>query len=273
MNDIKIVIATREEFTFPQNNAFLPVQVGKKIAKVKISIQGDDEGENISSKQPNYSEVTALYWAWRNLKNYQYIGLNHHRRYFCHSKKYQHSVYLTKKEFKKNPNIISIPKYKTILKKHDIIKVKPFTYYHSVEAVLTNILSKDDLFILENLIKENYPEYYSTYIKFMRYNNKISSCNMFISNFNLFDKYSTWLFDVLFEYEKRVQISPYIESARIFGFISEALFNVFCLKHKLKVKYLSIYVIRDDVKRENHLIYTLKNIRRNISFFFNKPKR
>lgn len=107
----------------------------------------------------------------------------------------------------------------------------------------------------------------------MRYNNKISSCNMFISNFNLFDKYSTWLFDVLFEYEKRVQISPYIESARIFGFISEALFNVFCLKHKLKVKYLSIYVIRDDVKRENHLIYTLKNIRRNISFFFNKPKR
>ena len=50
----------------------MPVQVGKRIAKVKISIQGDDEGENISSKQPNYSEVTALYWAWRNLKNYEY---------------------------------------------------------------------------------------------------------------------------------------------------------------------------------------------------------
>jgi len=273
MTDIKILIATHEEFPLPQNDIFLPIQVGKKIAENKMNIQGDDEGDNISEKNPNYCELTALYWAWKNFRNIEYIGLNHYRRYFCSSNKLQHTIFLSEKEFEKERDSISIPDYKNTLKKYDIIKVKPFTYYHSIEAVLTKILSTEDLKILEQLIKEKYPNYYKTYIDYMRYNNKISSCNMFIMKFQIFEEYCRWIFELLFELEKRVLISPYIVPARIFGFLSEALFNIYCIENKLKIKYHSIYVIRDDVHPENILIYTLKNIRRNISFFFNKPKR
>jgi len=273
MSDIKILIATHTDFSFPSKPQFLPIQTGKKIARVKLNIQGDDEGDNISEKQPNYNEITALYWAWKNLKNIEYIGLNHHRRYFCETNKFQHSILIKEEEYKKKNDFISIPDYQLILKTYDIIKVKPFTYYHSIESVLTSILCKEDLMILETLIKEDYLDYYPYYIEFMRYNNKISSCNMFISRFELFDDYSTWLFDILFKLEKKVKISPYSQPSRIFGFLSEALFNIYCIKNNIRIKYLPIYVIRDDQAIENNLIFYLKNVRRNISFFFNKVKR
>lgn len=273
MNNIKILIAIHKEFPIPHNEAFLPIQVGKKLAKQKLDILGDDQGDNISKKNSTYGELTALYWAWKNLKNIDYIGLNHYRRYFCFKRKYQHSIFLSQDKFTKHIDLINGPKIIDVLSTYDIIKVKPFTYSQSVESVLIALLSYEDLRILDNLIKEKYPKYYKTYINYMRYNNKISSCNMFISKVSIFNEYSSWLFELLFELEKRVRISPYEIPMRIFGFLSEALFNVYCINNNLKIKYYSIYVIREDVNKESNLIYTLKNIRRNISFYFNRPSQ
>lgn len=45
---------------------------------------GDNTGDNISLRNPNYCELTGLYWAWKNLKC-DYIGLCHYRRYFTNS--------------------------------------------------------------------------------------------------------------------------------------------------------------------------------------------
>ena len=80
MKDIKIIIATHKQYFMPSDDMYLPLHVGK-LGKEELGYQGDDTGDNISAKNPNYCELTGLYWAWKNLPN-DYLGLIHYRRFF-----------------------------------------------------------------------------------------------------------------------------------------------------------------------------------------------
>ena len=65
----------------PSDSLYLPVFVGKEIhPDVNKTFQGDNTGDNISVKNPNYNELTALYWGWKNL-DVDGMGLVHYRRY------------------------------------------------------------------------------------------------------------------------------------------------------------------------------------------------
>ena len=61
---------------------YLPIQVGKKLCpETNLGFQNDDVGDNISRKNSYYSELTALYWIWKN-NPAAYKGLVHYRRFF-----------------------------------------------------------------------------------------------------------------------------------------------------------------------------------------------
>ena len=276
MKECIFVIATKNKIEFDRDLSFsyTPMITGANTVEKVSGYIGDNIGQNISDKNANYCELTALYSAWKNFTDYSFIGFNHYRRYFLLENNFGHSFYLNPKtNIAINGLLLDESKAKLILKKKDIILVKPFTYYHSIESVLARIVSNDDITILENLFRVDYPDYFDEYISFMRFNNKISSCNMFVTSKKHFELYSEWLFEVLFKYEKLVKISPYESSARIFGFISEALLNIYVRKNKLNVEYKSILVLRDNITNDNPLIYYLKNLRSEFSFFFNKSKR
>ena len=75
-----IVVATHKKYRMPKDPLYLPVHVGaegKKDAKgrpLDFGYQKDNEGDNISLKNPRYCELTGVYWAWKNLES-DYIGL------------------------------------------------------------------------------------------------------------------------------------------------------------------------------------------------------
>ena len=79
--DIKIAIAYHKPSVLLQEKYFLPIHVGKALSNQDLHIQGDDEGDNISSKNPLYCELTGLYWLWKNTSA-DYKGLMHYRRIF-----------------------------------------------------------------------------------------------------------------------------------------------------------------------------------------------
>ena len=59
---------------------------------------------------------------------------------------------------------------------------------------------------------------------------------MMIASGNVFDSYCEWLFNILFELEKRVDLTTYNEyQKRIYGFISERLLNVYFEYNKYKI--------------------------------------
>ena len=80
--DIKILVASHKKAEMPEDSMYLPVHVGRALYPDReFGYQSDAEGDNISIKNPYYCELTALYWAWKNLKA-DYVGLAHYRRHF-----------------------------------------------------------------------------------------------------------------------------------------------------------------------------------------------
>ena len=115
--NIKILIATHKLYEMPTDPMYLPIHVGKK-GKEEIGFIGDETGENISEKNPYYCELTALYWAWKNL-NADYIGLAHYRRHFSYRKK-------SKKTFE---NVLTYSEASSLLENVDVIVPKKRKYY------------------------------------------------------------------------------------------------------------------------------------------------
>lgn len=48
------------------------------------------EGENINHLNRFYSEMTTMYWVWKNKKRSKYVGFCHYRRRFTHFMEIEH---------------------------------------------------------------------------------------------------------------------------------------------------------------------------------------
>ncbi len=79
---IRILVTMHKPYRVPEDAMYLPIHVGAALhSKVLPGVQRDDEGDNISEKNPLYCELTGLYWAWKNL-DADYVGIAHYRRHF-----------------------------------------------------------------------------------------------------------------------------------------------------------------------------------------------
>lgn len=230
--DIKILVATHKAYWMPEDDVYLPLHVGRE-GKQDLGFTGDNTGENISHKNANYCELTGLYWAWKN-QRCDYIGLCHYRRYFAHSK---HGSSLEAKKVA----IFHRADYEKLLQSYDVILPKKRNYYiETVRSQYEHAHNKRDLDEVEAIIAECYPEYSYAFAKVMG-RTKLHILNMFAMKKELFDEYCAWLFDILFELEKRIDISSYNQyEARVFGFLSERLFNVWLEKKQLKLAEVDV---------------------------------
>lgn len=125
--------------------------------------------------------------------------------------------------------------YEKLLQKYDVIlPVKRNYYIEIVRSQYEHAHYKKDLDEVEKIISEKYPGYLDAFTKVMN-RRKLHILNMFVMKKELFNQYCNWLFGILFELEKRINISKYdVYEARIFGFMSERLFNVWLEQQNLK---------------------------------------
>ena len=82
---IKIYIMAHKKFAPPEEKGNIPLQVGAALHE-DLGYLRDDVGENISDRNQNYSELTGLYWIWKNEKEADITGLVHYRRYFLNAR-------------------------------------------------------------------------------------------------------------------------------------------------------------------------------------------
>ena len=213
---IKVVIATHKKYDMPSDKMYLPLQVGAE-GKNDLGYEKDNTKDNISLKNPYFCELTGLYWAWKNLKE-DYIGLAHYRRHFASKK-------INKKDLFNS--VLMKEEASKLLNNTDIIVPKKRNYYiENLYSHYEHTMYIEPLDITGQILQERYPEYMLEFDK-LKTRRSAHMFNMFIMKKDKLDEYCTWLFDILFELEKRVDNSKYDSfHARFYGRVSELLLDV-----------------------------------------------
>ncbi len=231
--DIKVIVAIHKLYRIPEDDMYLPVHVGREInpdENISAEYTGDNTGDNISKKNKNYCELTALYWAWKNL-DYEYLGLVHYRRHFrgmAGNDKWN--------------SILPKQQAEQLLQKYDTIVPKKRNYFiESTYDQYVHAHNRQDLDKTREIIRENYPEYIPAWEKVMK-STSGHRFNMFIMKKEVADRYFEWLFDILFRLEAVLDISGYSDyDRRVFGFVAERLFDVWLITNN--VHYTELPVI------------------------------
>lgn len=240
MNDKKltIVVATHKKYKMPDDKTYQPVLVGAtfKTDEEKKECKGylyDDEGDNISSLNKSFCELTGLYYAWKNLDS-DYIGIVHYRRYFA-------------KKFKLSGDIgdvISGKEVEALLDKYKLIVPRKQKYV--IETMYSHYAHTHYSIHLDktrDIINELCPAYLNSYDSVMKQRSAYMF-NMAIMSKEMFDEYNRWLYPILFKLQDELSM-PELSGfhGRYYGRVAEIIFNVW-IQHKLENGELN----RSDIK-------------------------
>ena len=219
----RIIFAAHKPCPVPSDPLYLPLFLGAALVGQKggevpgAPFQRDDEGENISEKNRCFGSLTGLYWAWKHLET-PYVGLVHYRRYF-----------LEKKPEGAEPfsGILTEKTLEAMLTDVAVFVPKRRKYYiETLYSHYGHTMNPTHLDIVRDVISERSPEYIPAFDRVMKQRWGYMF-NMTILRRDLLDHYCAWLFEILFETEKRIGHAGMSEfENRYCGRISERLLNV-----------------------------------------------
>lgn len=277
-NNLKLLVCYHKGDFIVNEKFYMPIQVGKDCTQLNLEMIGDNTGDNISKKNYCYCELTGIYWAWKNLKNIDYIGLCHYRRFFDFHNQCRKGFPLTSFPTDSIKDMdLSIPE--SLFRKLDegnVVMVKPFTFGHTLHLDYCANLISEDFHTLRLTINETQPKVYrEAFHEVMYHSNKFSPYNMFIMRWDDFDNYCSWLFPLLALVEKRTNISHYSPNQiRIYGYMGEYLLNVWTTAMKIKRIYKPVIWFNNtgDFWNGSILKYKLRCIFNDIAVWFAKDR-
>ncbi|KAB7790333.1 DUF4422 domain-containing protein [Bifidobacterium leontopitheci] len=225
----------------PDNPLLQPIHVGAAISNVTLpGMLRDDGSDNISAKNRSYCELTAQYWAWKNV-DADYYGFLHYRRYFNFSGKelpIHHEPFIFGDVVEERNDDATLKllgndeaTMRRVIESHDFI-APTMAYAPDVKTVYEHYQYSaghhiEDLDTVLDIIKLKYPEIWPSAERYINQKG-IYACNMFVMNRELFHEYSAFLFDVLAEHEKLTDISHYTAVARrVSGYLGERLCGMY----------------------------------------------
>lgn len=277
----KILVCMHKECDIPEGSIYLPIHVGKASSNIDLGIQSDCENnsvscDNISLLNPVYCEMTAMYWAWKNIRNLypdiQYVGLCHYRRYFSAEKHYiyngikriwkftksishiligqntQLEIYekVQKIESIKDTRFIhNTKRLERIIISSDMTTTYPIRIINSDVRTFFSVIGREYIELLEEIVNNDYPDYKDALHRTLQ-GSKLHSANMIIMKTYLLDDYCSFVFEIL---DKHISLckcrgicfDPLEEKtyARVSGYLSEILTSIYVEKkiNEQKVLY------------------------------------
>lgn len=205
-----LAVASHMPYWIPRDGLYLPVQAGSAMSEPIEGFVADDSGENISLRNPNYSELTVLYWIWKNL-DAPAAGLVHYRRHFKGSGE---------------RGTLTMAEADALLRRAPAILPTKRRYY--IETVASHYVHTMDGFQL-GLVRYALEKLYPAYVDTFDANLERSSAHLFnimLMRKDLLNAYCEWLFAVLAETERGMDFSDMTPfEARAMGRLSERLLD------------------------------------------------
>ena len=255
MRNLKIIVCCHKEDLYKESKVYMPLHVGKAISDKEICIPGDNSGDNISIKNDSYCELTGMYWAWKNLKNIDYIGLCHYRRYFDfkHIGRKHFPLTTIKTELFDKLDLNISKEAEVWLEKGGCILAKANHQHASLFTHYCEGHYSTDIKVLGDIIRDTLPrKYFQAFVDVLMKSNRFSPYNMFVMDWNTFDKYCTWLFNLLEKVEQQIDISHYSPyQKRVFGYLAERLLNLYAHAEQLKVMQIPVLKISDEPETDD----------------------
>lgn len=198
----------------------IPIQVGASLTDIRVADVLDNIGENISEKNGNYSELTGLYWIWKNRLNTKYYeqdcyyGLAHYRRF----------LELSEDDLLRiNDNEI------------DVILPYPMMYYPNIEEHHKRYLSDSEWSGVLQALAELQPEYLHGFQNILN-QEYFYNYNIIVARSEVLEKYCEWLFPLLFRIEEINNQAGDKQPNRFIGYVGETLETLYFMYNKQNYK-------------------------------------
>ena len=256
----KILVCCHKDDLMASNPPYLPIHVGKSIATATLPIVGDDTGDNISHKNKFYSELTGIYWAWKNMPDADIIGVCHYRRYFDfhHQVGYPHTDISIDKFGQTNLNVPN-----NILRKvarGDVVVASPRYLRETVELQYCFSHDSNDYHILKDVIEQHSSSaIHHAFRSVVHSGCTFHPYNMFIMRKQDFDDYCSWLFETLRLVEQETGLPQRdVYQNRVFGFMSERLLKVWLVAKKKHVIERPVICFNERPSAKGHFYCSYK---------------
>lgn len=211
-------VALQGDYDLP--NWIVPIQVGAALTDESVADIQDNTGENISTKNVNYCELTALYWLWRNKivdnskDSLDYYGLFHYRRMLEIS----------------DDDIMR-------LKGNDVDVILPFPMLHEPNAFEhhTRYVNDSDWSAMCKALEELHPEYAEA-LPMIFAQPYFYNYNMLIAKPEVLLDYCEWLFPILERVEELSESKGWERADRYIGYLGENLLTLYFMYNKEKYR-------------------------------------
>ncbi|MBR0171334.1 MAG: DUF4422 domain-containing protein [Lachnospiraceae bacterium] len=195
-----------------------PVQAGAALTAQRIADIPDYKGEHISEKNVNYSELTVLYWMW---KNKLYMPSDHddnHRQYYGLA------------QYRRMLDLDADDLLRLLDNDVDVVLPYPMPYDPDANAHHERYLKETDWHALLQASSELQPEYADAFPEILA-QPCLYNYNVILAKKTVLRDYCAWLFPILARTEELSNPKGSERADRYIGYMGETLETLYFMKN------------------------------------------
>lgn len=242
MADVRIFVSCHKEFQVAKLPWLYPIHVGAGLTEQVIpGFLRDDTGENISTLNRRYCELTGQYWVWKNVEA-EYYGFFHYRRYLSPDTRARRPYIIRTLPEAETLARLELDRLPELVSQYDLTAPVGEDMHVSVREhyAAAPFHYRKDLELVEQIIRELYPAYVPTMERYL----SGSVCyfgNIYVMARPVFEDYCQWLFTILAEFDRRADVTGYgTQALRVDGYLAERMFGVYYAHRKDELRTLEL---------------------------------